>query len=51
MVPAFLVILLQNQKHLLKKHKDLINPIIAKVKSGAHSDIDKLSAKAREKTR
>ena len=36
-------------KAFAKKHKDLINPIIAKVKAGAHSGIDKLSAKAREK--
>ena len=36
-------------KAFARKHKDLINPIIAKVKAGAHSGIDKLSAKAREK--
>jgi hypothetical protein len=36
-------------KAFAKKHKDLINPIIAKVKAGAHSGVDKLSAKAREK--
>jgi hypothetical protein len=36
-------------KAFAKKHKDLINPIIAKVKAVAHSGIDKLSAKAREK--
>ena len=36
-------------KAFAKKHKDLINPIIAKVKAGAHSGIDKLSSKAREK--
>ena len=36
-------------KAFAKKHKDLINPIIAKVKADAHSGIDKLSAKAREK--
>jgi hypothetical protein len=36
-------------KAFAKKHKDLINPIIAKVKAGTHSDIDKLSAKGREK--
>jgi hypothetical protein len=36
-------------KAFAKKHKDLINPIIAKVKAGAHSGIDKLSAKVREK--
>ena len=36
-------------KAFAKKHKDLINPIIGKVKVGAHSGIDKLSAKAREK--
>jgi len=36
-------------KAFARKHKDLINPIIARVKAGAHSGIDKLSAKAREK--
>jgi len=36
-------------KAFARKHKDLINPIIAKVKAGAHSGVDKLSAKAREK--
>ena len=36
-------------KAFAKKHKDLINPIIAKVKASAHSGIDKLSAKSREK--
>jgi len=36
-------------KAFAKKHKDLINPIIAKVRAGAHSGVDKLSAKAREK--
>ena len=36
-------------KAFAKKHKDLINPIIGRVRAGAHSGIDKLSAKAREK--
>jgi hypothetical protein len=36
-------------KAFAKKHKDLINPIIAKVRAGAHSGVDKLSAKARQK--
>jgi hypothetical protein len=36
-------------KAFAKKHKDLINPIIAKVRVGAHSGVDKLSAKARQK--
>ena len=36
-------------KTFAKKHKDLINPIIAKVRAGAHSGVDKLSAKARQK--
>ncbi len=33
------------EKAFSKKHKDLINPIIAKVRAGAHSGVDKLSAK------
>jgi len=36
-------------KAFARKHKDLINPIIGRVRAGAHSGIDKLSAKAREK--
>jgi hypothetical protein len=36
-------------KAFVRKHKDLINPIIGRVRAGAHSGIDKLSAKAREK--
>ena len=36
-------------KAFAKKHKDLINPIIGRVRAGAHSGIDKLSAKARKK--
>jgi hypothetical protein len=36
-------------KAFAKKHKDLINPIIAKVRAGAHSGVDKLSGKARQK--
>ena len=36
-------------KAFARKHKDLINPIVGRVRAGAHSGIDKLSAKAREK--
>jgi hypothetical protein len=36
-------------KAFARKNKDLINPIIGRVRAGAHSGIDKLSAKAREK--
>ena len=41
--------ILPKAKAFAKKHKDLINPIIGRVRAGAHSGIDKLSAKAREK--
>ena len=36
-------------KAFAKKHKDLINPIIGRVRAGAHSGIDRLSNKAKEK--
>jgi hypothetical protein len=36
-------------KAFARKHKDLINPIINRVKSGVHGGIDKLSSKAKEK--
>ncbi len=36
-------------KTFAKKHKDLINPIIVKVRSGTHSGVDKLSTKPRQK--
>ena len=49
MIPAFFGDIASKAKAFAKKHKDLINPIIAKVKAGAHSGVDKLSAKAREK--
>ena len=36
-------------KAFARKHKDLINPIIGRVRAGAKSGIDKLAAKANEK--
>ena len=36
-------------KEFARKHKDLINPIIGRVKAGVHGGIDKLSNKAKEK--
>jgi hypothetical protein len=36
-------------KAFAKKHKDLINPIIGRVRAGVHGGIDKLSNKAKEK--
>ena len=36
-------------KAFARKHKDLINPIIGRVKAGVHGGIDKLSNKAKEK--
>ena len=36
-------------KKFARKHKDLINPIINRVKSNVHGGIDKLSNKAKEK--
>ena len=36
-------------KTFARKHKDLINPIIGRVRAGAKSGIDKLAAKANEK--
>ena len=36
-------------KAFARKHKDLINPIIGRVKSTVHGGIDKLSNKAKEK--
>jgi hypothetical protein len=33
----------------VKKHKDLINPIIVKVRAGTHSGVNKLSTKGRQK--
>jgi hypothetical protein len=36
-------------KAFARKHKDLINPIIGRVRAGVHGGIDKLSNKAKEK--
>ena len=36
-------------KAFARKHKDLINPIIGRVRAGAKSGIDKLAVKANEK--